>query len=255
MSFKNKMKNRGISKLDNLVETPDYIETPKPKAKFSWNWLKIAIPVTAGLVLVALPVSIFASQKFSSNKSASMNSDSKDSSESNYSPDPAFNYDDTPGTSENDNAGNSSQGGSMGGDAATSANQDFATLLAQNQVLNNYVIEVYDYADGYTNPTYTFEGEDAINIIDSLESINSDYVAYITKLDTANRNTSSYIMGINHRLIFKDGQNKMVAHYYSQFSTLVVDNSAFDLTGSDAYQIMDAHIEMDYDSTFDETIN
>ena len=62
-------------------------------------------------------------------------------------------------------------------------------------------------------------------------------------------------MGINHRLKIKDGSNYLIANYFSQFATLVVEQSAFDLTGSDAYTIMDAHIEMDYDPTFDETIN
>ena len=244
MSFKRKMHNRGISKLDNLVETPDYITEPKSKPKFSWNWLKIAIPVTAGLALVVIPISIFASRATASNKSANLSDGSKGNSD--YSPDTSYNYGDQSFAPES---------GEGSGASASAQDSSFATLLENYNILGNYVIEVYDYADGYTNPTYTFTGEDAVDIINSLKSINSDYNAYTTKLNTANRNTSGYIMGINHRLYFKDGQNIMVAHYYSQFSTLVVDSFAFDLAESDAYQIMDAHVEMDYDSTFDETIN
>ena len=62
-------------------------------------------------------------------------------------------------------------------------------------------------------------------------------------------------MGINHRLKFTDGTHFIVAEYYSQFATITYDLSAFNIADSDAYTIMDAHIEMDYDPTFDETIN
>ena len=247
MSFKNKMKNRGISKLDNLVETPDYI-TPVQRKKFSWNWLKIAIPVTAGLVLVVLPASILTGYFLGSNKSMSKSSEMSND----YASDPAFNYDSSasPEPTGYDTPGNTAES-----DAVSMKNESFANLLTNHNINGNYVIEVSDYADGYMEPTYAFEGEAALNIVNSLKSINSNYDTYATKLDTASRNTAGYIMGINHRLTFKDGQNEIVTYYYSQFSTLVVDASAFDLTGSEAYTIMDEHIEMDYNPSTDETIN
>lgn len=243
MSFKNKMKNRGISKLDNLVETPDYIEVKKPvKAKF--NWLKIAIPVTASLVLFVLPVSIFLGFALGGVKyNAKGSGYSKDDSSS-YPSDPDYYFDpseesEAPGT-------------------AVSKDNSFADLLVQNNVKNNYVIEIYDYADGYMTPTYTFANEEAENIITSLNTIESDFNEYVTKINSSSikRNESGYIMGINHKLVFKDGQNnKLVGHYFSQVSTLVFDQSAFKLSGSDAYTILDSQIEMDYDPNYDETIN
>ena len=91
MSFKNKMKNRGISKLDNLTETPSYITPVQPK-KSNWLWLKIAIPVTAGLALIVVPVSILAANGVfisnSSNKSAAPG-------DSGYVHDPDYGYDDS----------------------------------------------------------------------------------------------------------------------------------------------------------------
>ena len=256
MSFKNKMKNRGISKLDNLVETPDYITPVQPK-KFSWNWLKIAIPVTAGLALVVVPISVFAANGGFDNVSASNKGSSYDS---NYSPAPSdsdFNYHEPESDSNSGMSGgeNAASGESTPGAAITDYN--FSTLLINNNVLSNYIIEVYDYVDGYTSPTYTFNNEEAINIINSISTIDSDFTTFINKNSSpsANRNSSNHLMGINHRLKIKDGSNYLYASYFSQFATLVVENSAFDLTGSDAYQIMDAHIEMDYDPTFDETIN
>ena len=233
MSFKNKMKNRGISKLDNLVETPDYITPVKPK-KVSWNWLKIAIPVVAGLALIVIPISIISGSGLFANKSALKGDYSSHDGYDNYAPsEPTYK------------------------DETSQIDTSFQQLLAKHSVGNNFIIEVYDYADGYTEPTYTFEGEIKQTIANSLAMINSDYDAYYTKVSSpsTNRNSAGYIMGINHRLIFKNGNNKLVAHYFSQFATLVVDQSAFDLTGSLAYSTMDEHIEMDYNPTFDETIN
>ena len=230
MSFKNKMKNRGISKLDNLVETPEYI-TPVKKPKSSWNWLKIAIPVTAGLALVIIPISIVSAIGFKGNRSAQKGENAGHSTA--YDP----TYD-----------GESYAPGSA-------SNASFAKLLNDYNIGVNCTIEVYDYADGYLSPTYTFEGEDVTSIINSIKTINSDYSTYSGKVNSASRNTAGYLMGINHKLIFKDGTNKMVGQYFSQFVTLLIDSSAFDLTGSQAYTIMDSHIEMDYDPTFDETIN
>ena len=242
MSFKNKMKNRGISKLDNLTETPDYITPPTPK-KVSWNWLKIAIPVTAGLALVIIPISILgATGAFSAKNASKHDSAPSDSSSS----DPEFNWDPVPGGSDYSQADESYYG-----------DLSFETLLINHHVIGSIAIEVYDYADGYMEPTYTFIDDEATNIINSLKGINSNISAYNTKKNasTVNLNSSQYLMGINHRLRFNDGTNSFVGMYYSQFSTFVVEDSAFDLTGSEAYTLMDAHVEMDYDPTFDETIN
>ena len=253
MSFKNKMKNRGISKLDSLVETPDYITPVQPK-KVGWNWLKIAIPVTAGLALVVVPISVFAANGgFSANSSSKSANQTSDSS---FAPgDPDFNYHGDDSYSPAPEADNS-----VVGEAGASANiidNNFSTLLSEHNIFGNYVIEVYDYVDGYMEPTYTFGNEEAVNIINSISTIDSDITTFNNKYSSAssNRNSAGYLMGINHRLKIKDGSHYLIAHYYSQFATLRVENSAFDLTGSDAYQIMDAHIEMDYDPTFDETIN
>ena len=79
MSFKNKMKNRGISKLDNLVETPDYITPVQPK-KVNLNWLKIAIPVVAGLALIIVPISVISGSGLFSGRNASKSSNFADSS-------------------------------------------------------------------------------------------------------------------------------------------------------------------------------
>jgi len=244
MSFKNKMKNRGISKLDNLVETPDYITPPTPK-KVSWNWLKIAIPVTAGLALVIIPVSILgATGAFSA----------KNTSKSDMAPgggsysDPDFNWDPTPGES-------GSSEGTPASDESYNGDLSFENLLANHHVEGNISIEVYDYADGYMEPTYTFANEQVSSIVSSLNGIESNYDIYVSKVQSVKRNSAGFIMGINHRLIFKDDNSKMVCHYFSQLSTLVIDQSAFDLSGSEAYTLMDSFIEMDYDPTFDETIN
>ena len=253
MSFKNKMKNRGISKLDNLVETPDYITPVQPK-KLSWNWLKIAIPVTAGLALVVVPVSVFAINGGFSANSSSKNADyASDSASAPSDPDYSYHGDDS--YSPVPEGGNSSAGEADASPAIIDNN--FSNLLSDHNILGNYVIEVYDYADGYMEPTYTFGNEEATNIINSISTINSDITTFNNKSNSAsaNRNTAGYLMGINHRLKIKDGSNYLIANYFSQFATLVVEQSAFDLTGSDAYQIMDAHIEMDYNPTFDETIN
>ncbi len=235
MSFKNKMKNRGISKLDNLVETPDYIEVKKPE-KRNLNWLKIAIPVAAGLALVIVPISVI-----SANGVFRPTNSSKSGIDGNhYSPD-----------SESGYSAPESQSGMAVKDAP------FATLLTNHQINGNYVIEVYDYADGYTEPTYTFSNEDSLSIINCLKGINSDMDGFSERLNasTTKRNNAGYLMGINHRLIIKDGNNKLITNYFSQFSTIVVEDSAFDIKGTEAYTLMDTHIEMDYNPDYDETIN
>ena len=236
MSFNSKMKNRGISKLDNLVETPDYI-TPVSKKKKSWNWLKIAIPVTAGLALIIIPISVISANGGFVGSSKSSEHYSSPASEANYD------------SSENSNGG--------APESSYVSDQGFSNLLNDHGVSQNCVIEVYDYSDGYMSPTYTFTGEEVTNIINSISSIDSDISTFNNKCNSpsANRNSAGYLMGINHRLIFKDGNHQLVGNYFSQFATLVIEQSAFDLTGSDAYTIMDIHIEMDYDSSFDETIN
>ena len=240
MSFKNKMKNRGISKLDKLVETPDYITPPTPK-KVSWNWLKIAIPVTAGLALVIIPISILgATGAFSAKNASKHDSAPSDSSSS----DPEYNWDPASEGSDYSQADESYYG-----------DLSFETLLINHHVIGNIAIEVYDYADGYMEPTYIFTNEQASSIVSSLNGIESNYNIYVSKVQSVKRNSADYIMGINHRLIFKDDNSKMVCHYFSQLSTLVIDESAFDLSGSEAYTLMDSFIEMDYDPTFDETIN
>ena len=243
MSFKNKMKNRGISKLDNLTETPDYITPPTPK-KVSWNWLKIAIPVTAGLALIIIPVSILGATGAFNARNANKGGAPRSDNSASY--DPEYNWDPAP-----------SDASPSSGDESYNGDTSFEALLTRNHVNENCVIEVYDYADGYMEPTYTFIGEEATNIINSLKTISSDISAYNTKRNSSsvNLNSSKYLMGINHRLRFKDDTNSFMGMYYSQFSTLVIEDSAFNLTGSEAYTLMDAHVEMDYDPTFDETIN
>lgn len=246
MSFKNKMKNRGISKLDNLVETPDYITPPTPK-KVSWNWLKIAIPVTAGLALVIIPISILGATGAFSAKNASKSDMAP--GDNSYS-DPDFNWDPTPGESD-------SSEGTPASDESNNRDLSFENLLANHHVEGNISIEVCDYADGYTEPTYIFVGDDSVNIINSLKGIDSDISAYNAKRNasTVNYNSSKYLMGISHELRFNDGTHSFMGMYYSQFTTFVVEDSAYDLTGSEAYTLMDAHVEMDYNPTYDETIN
>lgn len=236
MSFKNKMKNRGISKLDNLIETPSYITPTKPK-KFNWNFLKIAIPVTAGLALVIIPVSILIAGG-SFNAQNSSKKDGVPSGDSSF--DPGYDVETLPGQNSEE---------------VSNIDTSFLALLNNHHINGNYIIEVYDYSDGYMEPTYTFTNEQSSLINDSLKDIKSGFNLYASKLKDAKRNSSSYIMGINHRLIFKDGTNQMVGHYFSQFSSLIIDQSAFDMSTSTAYALMDSYIEMDYDPNFDETIN
>lgn len=235
MSFKNKMKNRGFSKLDKLVETPDYI-TPVQKKNTNLNWLKIAIPVTAGLALIIIPISVVSKVGFKGNRNSQKHSDSSPTSS-----DPDYGY----------------EGGSAPAPSDSVSDKDtkFDKLLEKYHIYSNITIEVYDYADGYLSPTYVFTNEESASIINSLKSLTSDFDSYDGKLTTAKRNTSGYIIGINHRLIFKDGSHKMTTNYFSQFATLVIESSAFDLSGSQAFTLMDSHIEMDYDSSYDETIN
>ena len=140
MSFKNKMKNRGISKLDKLVETPDYITPPTPK-KVSWNWLKIAIPVTAGLALIIIPVSILGATGAFNARNA--NKGGAPSSDNSASYDPEYNWDPAP-----------SDASPSSGDESYNGDTSFEALLTRNHVNENCVIEVYDYADGYMEPTY-----------------------------------------------------------------------------------------------------
>ncbi len=239
MSFKNKMKNRGISKLDNLVETPDYITPTKPVKK-NWNWLKIAIPVTAGLALIIVPISIISASGLFSGRNAAMKGGDKSSDNAGF--DPSHHYD------EPDSAAP---------ETSVTPDATFASILIKNHINGNYVIEVYDYADGYMEPTYVFENEDATKIINSISNINSDVNAYHAKAQdpTTKRNDAGRLMGINHRLTIKDNQNTLSAYYFSQFSMIYVEESAFDLTGTEAYTIMDEHVEMDYDPDFDESIN
>ncbi len=61
MSFKNKMKNRGMSKLDSLVETPESVTLTTPKKKTFPRWLQTAIPIAAGVVIatgIVLPITL-----------------------------------------------------------------------------------------------------------------------------------------------------------------------------------------------------
>ena len=59
MSFKNKMKNMGTSKLDDLVETPNYIKPIEEKRKtLSLGWVKIAVPVLVSSLIVIAPLAI-----------------------------------------------------------------------------------------------------------------------------------------------------------------------------------------------------
>lgn len=241
MSFKNKMHKRGVSKLDNLVETPDYIEVKTP-VKNKWNFLKIAIPVTAGLALIVIPFSVLAANGVFSAKNASQKGDQKPGE---FDP----SYDDS---KSGEAPGESDQ---MEPAAETQKDLSFTSLLEKYNIKQNYVIEVYDYADGLS-PAHTFTNEQAISIVDSLKGIDSNFDSYISKLDGAKRNSMGYVMGINHRLIFKDGTHKMVSNYFSQFSSLIIDSSAFDLSTSTAYALLDSNgVEMDYDANYDETIN
>ena len=261
MSFKNKMKNRGISKLDNLVETPDYVTPVQPK-KVGWNWLKIAIPVTAGLALIVVPISVFAANGgFSANSSSKSANQTSDSS---FAPgDPEYNYDSMPAPS---GEAESNVPPIYADTSDTNIDPElmdlnFSAILAKYEIFDNYVIEVNDFIGGAKHQTYIFTGEEANAIVNSLNGLVSDYNAYKAKekSDDVDKNKNGYLMGINYQFIFKDGLDDAAVHklrcgYISQFATMLVECSAFDLTGSVAYSIMDTYIEMDYDPTFDETI-
>lgn len=254
MSFKNKMHKRGISKLDSLVETPDYI-TPKKPAKTSLNWLKFAVPIAAGLVVLAIPITMAASGILggkSSKKSSSPDS-------SHYS-DPDFNYDDNPASIPSDaEEHGSTPSGEPNPDSTpiNYKNDSFGNLLTNSNVKENISIDVYNYGTGgYVNLVSTITGEDVTKIINSLNTINSDYVSYTNAVSStsANRNENNRLLGINHKIVFKDGDNKLTTYYYSQFTTLTTYESAFNISGSEAFTILDTYVEMDYDPAYDETI-
>ena len=254
MSFKKKMHDRGISKLDNLVETPNYI-TPKKPVKTRLNWLKFAVSIAAGLVVLAVPISLMASGVFNA-KSAQKSSNislEDGSSDANYGFSPSDSMDSVPGESGSAPANNEAQADEI----STMKNKSFADLLAFEGLSNDIEIEIYNYAEGgYTNLVCTITGNDASSIINSLKTINSDYDLYTTSLtsSTANRNENGRLLGINHKIVFRDSTHKLISNYYSQFTTLASYESGFNITNNEAFTILDTYVEMDYDSTYDETI-
>ena len=238
MSFKKKMHNRGITKLDNLVETPSYIGEEKP-IKTRFNWLNIAIPVAAGLVVLAVPLSIALAGGFNAKSASKVNED-------NYS-----------GAGDIHN-GSTTQNDSDGiNEGSIIKDLSFSQLLDYEGVSNNISIEVYNYGEGgFVTLAHTFSDESVTNIVNSLNTVESNYDSLVGQMDSSStsRNASGHLMGINHKIVFKSGDNKLVAQYYSQFHSLSTYKSSFDINGSVAYTILDEFVEMDYDSTFDETI-
>ena len=240
MSFKKKMQNRGISKLDNLVETPDYITVEKPIIKQNssrFAWLKVAIPVLAGLVILAIPTTILIRGGLSiSGASKQSNYDGGDKSDGSQEPSSGEKDDEYSLLTFPKNSGLSYM------------------LEDQAMVENALSIKVYNYPFD-SNLVMTLEGETATEIIDSLKLVPSNYDGYVNSINnpSINRNSAGYIMGINHKFVISDGNKSLELHYFSQLSTIVAYESAFDISGRATFTLLDALIEMDYDPTFDET--
>ena len=90
MSFKKSFKKQGISKLDNLVDTPNYIkpvEAPK-KVGLSPIFWKIAVPVLSAGLLIGIPVIVISNMSMNSAKSSNLSGDPADAGSSPQS-DPA----------------------------------------------------------------------------------------------------------------------------------------------------------------------
>lgn len=134
----------------------------------------------------------------------------------------------------------------------------FATL-EYNGIFGGYSIEAYGMgrsSDGvysYIEPVYEFHGNDAEAIIASIDALNNDYFGYYERLagpDTK-RNPEGDLMGVSYRLVVTDGIDVFPLSYVSQFHTVSFWNVRVDISGSDAFTIMDEQMEMDYDENDD----
>ena len=227
-----------LSKLDNIVETPDYIKDIKPAGNKSFPLWKLFVPAAAVLAIaIVIPITI----RMTATNKGSMVSDKSG-------------YDVPEGNKEGGQ--NSSEPQSTGDSSSLLIDANFSTVLNSSGLNEGIYILAYKYhKNSYSELVYTFDISTSKQIINSVNNINSDLVKYNNKssLDNVVANSQGDPMGINYKLIFTDGEHTLNTYYHSQFKTITAINSAYDISGSEAYNILNERINMEYDSQYDQS--
>lgn len=133
------------------------------------------------------------------------------------------------------------------------------SALEYNGVTGSYSVEAYGLGRSesnvfsYASLLHTFAGNEAETIVASIDSLQSDFNGFYEKVNdpATKRNPEGSLMGVTYLFTVTDGVDVFSLSYVSQFHAVSFWNSRIDIYDSDAFEILDKAIEMDYDENYD----
>ena len=225
MSFKSKMRKRGINKIDSLVETPESITLVTPKKNFNPKWLTILVPIAASIVVVTAIVLPIA---FNMNKMGG--SESQIDKSDNQGEEGWYSGDDSPG---------SNNGGAVDQDASESPlstlyyNGVYYSLInPQESVVNIY--KNYLRLD-LSNPSTDYLGDKITDINSSINPLLGEIGGY-SLYHVKNSNSNGVLVANNGETTY--------FYFAEPYIALPVDASLTDILtfyGIDNYQFIEAY--------------